>query len=216
MADAACVIDSNESVNTMKSNLIICTAALMLAACQSNPLPPLAIVPHVDLKRFMGDWYVIASIPTFIEKGAHNAVESYRLDADGSIATTFTFNADGFDGERKRYMPRGFVLDRASNAVWGMQFVWPVKADYRITYLSDDYSQTVISRQQRDYVWIMARTAQIPDSDYQRLLKLVAEAAEHLANQLTKVLDSALTPWRREPIQNAITDVRAFAHGRGA
>jgi apolipoprotein D and lipocalin family protein len=33
----------------------------------------------VDLERFMGDWYVIANIPTFIEKGAHNAVEGYQM-----------------------------------------------------------------------------------------------------------------------------------------
>ena len=40
--------------------------------------PPIPVVAHVDLERFMGDWYVIANIPTFVEKGAHNAVESYR------------------------------------------------------------------------------------------------------------------------------------------
>ena len=121
----------------------------------------------------MGDWYVIASIPTFIENGAHNAIESYRLDADGTIATTFTFRAGGFDGEQKKYTPRGWVIDRESNAIWGMQFIWPIKADYRIMYLADDYSQTVVGRQQRDYVWIMARTPGIPDVDYQRLLKFV-------------------------------------------
>ena len=72
---------------------------LLLSGCQSAPHPPLALVPHVDLPRFMGDWYVIASIPTFIERGAHDAVESYRLAADGTIETTFTFRAGGFDGE---------------------------------------------------------------------------------------------------------------------
>jgi apolipoprotein D and lipocalin family protein len=143
---------------------------LVLAGCSSPALPPLALAPKVDLARFMGDWYVIASIPTFIETDAWNAVESYRLDADGSIATTFTFREGGFDGEPKRYMPRGFVLDKASNAVWGMQFLWPIKADYRIAYLSPDYGQVVIGREKRDYVWIMARRPQIPEADYQRLL----------------------------------------------
>ena len=56
-----------------------------------------------------------------------------------------------------------------------MQFVWPVKADYRIAYLTPDYTQTVIAREKRDYVWIMARTPQIPDADYERLLRFVAE-----------------------------------------
>jgi apolipoprotein D and lipocalin family protein len=117
---------------------------------------------------------VIANIPTFIEKGAHNAIESYRLADDGTIATTFTFRADSFDGEQKRYTPRGFVFDRESNAVWGMQFIWPVKADFRIVYLKPDYSQTVIGREARDYVWIMARTPSIPGEDYRRILAFLA------------------------------------------
>ena len=146
---------------------------LLLAGCQSAPRPPLATVAKVELERFMGDWYVIASIPTFIEKGAHNAVESYRLGADGTIETTFTFRADGFDGPQKRYTPRGFVLDRESNAVWGMQFVWPIRADYRIVYLAPDYSQTVIGREARDYVWIMSRKPAIPDADYAQMVELV-------------------------------------------
>ena len=87
-------------------SLSCAAAALLLGGCQSPA--PLPTVPRVDLQRFMGPWYVIASIPTFIEKGAHNAVESYRLDADGTIATTFTFRAGSFDGEAKRYTPRGF------------------------------------------------------------------------------------------------------------
>jgi apolipoprotein D and lipocalin family protein len=149
------------------------TATLALAGCQSVPRPPLAPVAKVDLERFMGQWYVIASIPTFIEEGAHNAVESYRLAADGTIETTFTFRAGAFDGPLKRYTPRGFVIDRESNAVWGMQFIWPIKADYRIIYLAADYSQTVIGREARDYVWIMARTPGIPAADYARLVELI-------------------------------------------
>src|SRR5512147_1624010 len=135
--------------------------------------PPIQTVPHVDLQRFMGDWYVIANIPTFVEKNAYNAVESYRLDADGTIATTFTFRQGGFDGELKRYRPRGFVFDERSNAVWGMQFVWPFKGDFRIVYVNADYTQTVIGREKRDYVWIMARRPTMPEADYQRILALL-------------------------------------------
>ena len=147
---------------------------LLLGGCASTSLPPLPVVSHVDLSRFMGDWYVIANIPTFIEKGAHNAVESYRMNPDGTIATTFTFRQDGFNGPLKRYEPTGFVLDKASNAVWGMRFVWPVKADYRIIHLDPGYTQTIIGREARDYVWIMARTPSIPEADYQRLLTQLA------------------------------------------
>lgn len=147
---------------------------LLLAACQSPA--PMPTVDRVDLPRFMGDWYVIANIPTWIEQGAHNAVESYALNPDGSIATTFTFNKDRLDGPQKRFTPRGFVLNKQTNAIWGMRFVWPIKADYRIIYLNDAYTQTVIGRQARDYLWIMARTPTLPDADYQALVTVVSEA----------------------------------------
>ena len=147
--------------------------AVLCASCNDKSLP-LALVPHVDLERFMGSWYVIANIPTRLERDAHNAVEEYRLQADGTIATTFSVNAGAPDGPRKSYHPRGFVLDRQSNAVWGMRFIWPIKADYRIMYVDAGYTQTVIGRVARDYVWIMARTPQIPEADYQRLRELIA------------------------------------------
>ena len=51
-------------------------------------------VPYVDIERFMGDWYVIANIPTFIEKRSTNAIESYYLNKKGEIETTFTFYQD--------------------------------------------------------------------------------------------------------------------------
>jgi apolipoprotein D and lipocalin family protein len=149
----------------------------ILSACASAPdtnLRPVALVPAVDLPRFMGDWYVIANIPTVLEKGAHNAKDSYRLDPDGTVATTFSFNADGFDGPYKTYGSRGFMMDAGANAVWGQQYVWPIKADYRISYLSADYTETVITREKRDYVWIMARTPTIADADLDRLTDFVA------------------------------------------
>lgn len=157
----------------MSRHLFIPIMLLSLTGCGSYP--PIRTVDHVDLPRFMGDWYVIANIPTFIEKHAHNAVESYRLNDDGSVATTFTFRDGGFNGEEKVYRPTGYVVDTQSNAVWGMQFIWPIKADYRVVYLNADYSQTIIGRVKRDYVWIMARTPEIPPQDYQALLQLLAQ-----------------------------------------
>ncbi len=135
--------------------------------------PTIKTVEYVDINRFMGKWYVIANIPTFLEKGAHNAIESYTLNDDGTIATTFTFRDKAFDGPVKEYHPRGFIRDTKSNAVWGMQFIWPIKAEYLIIYLNDDYTYTVIGRSKRDYVWIMARTPSIPDNEYNAILEFL-------------------------------------------
>lgn len=146
--------------------------ATLLAGCNDSG-EPLKTVDYVDLERFMGDWYVIANIPTYLEKNAYNPVESYSLNDDGTIATTFVFRKGGFDGPRKEYHPKGFVKDDSSNAVWGMQFVWPIKADYRIVYLAEDYSVTIIGRNKRDFVWLMARTPEMSESDIAKYYALI-------------------------------------------
>lgn len=160
-------------MSSVMRSLFMPVVLLTLAACSSPP--PIRIATAVDLERFMGDWYVIANIPTWIERDAHNAVESYRLAQDGTVATTFKFRRGSFEGELKTYHPTGYILDRETNAVWGMQFLWPIKADYRIVFVDEAYSQTVIGRTARDYVWLMARTPEIPESDYQRFLTLIAQ-----------------------------------------
>ena len=165
----------------MKTPFLIAIASLLYGCAAKGP--EMNTVDHVDLDRFMGPWYVIANIPTFLEKDAYNAVETYSLNTDGTIATKFTFRKGGPDGEEKEYNPKAFVVDRSSNALWGMQFVWPIKADYRIVYLDDNFSTTIIGRQKRDYVWVMARTPTISDDEYYRLESMV----ESLGYDLSKL-----------------------------
>jgi len=160
-------------MSSVRPSLFMPVLLFTLAACTSPP--PIGTAKAVDLERFMGDWYVIANIPTFIETNAYNAMESYRLAEDGTVATTFSFREGGFEGERKTYHPTGYIIDRQSNAVWGMQFIWPIKSDYRIISVNDAYDQTIIGRIQRDYVWFMARTPQISEGDYQRFLQVITE-----------------------------------------
>jgi len=163
----------------MKKLFLILLISLSLIGCATNQMlvgnsiKPMPVVDYVDLDRFMGDWFVIATIPTFLERDAYNPIETYRRDNDGSIATTFTFNKGSLNGPIKIYRPRGFIKDRLTNAIWGMQFVWPIKADYRIVYLDDNYQQTIIGRSSLDYVWIMARTSTISQEDYSNLVALV-------------------------------------------
>lgn len=157
----------------LRKSLLTLSGVVLLAGCQAGS-PALETVDYVDLDRFMGDWYVIANIPTFVERGAHNAVESYQLDEDGTIATTFTFRKDAFDGPEKRYHPRGFVRNTESNAEWDMQFIWPIKGDYRVIYLADDYSTTIIGRNKRDYVWLMSRSPELSENEYREAVQFIA------------------------------------------
>lgn len=140
--------------------------ALLIAGCAVSP-PTIPPVKQVDLQRFMGDWYVIGNIPTRPERNAFNAVESYTLQPDGRIDTRFRYREGAFDGPLKTMNPVGSVVPGTGNAVWGMQFIWPVKAEYVIVDVDRDYQLTIIGRSDRDYAWIMARTPTIPEPVYE-------------------------------------------------
>jgi len=165
--------------------LAILTLSMLLLACQSAPRTSMDTVDQLDIERFMGDWYVVGNIPTLIERGAHNAIESYELTPDGRVATTFRFRDGGFDGPEKVYRPTGFVRDE-SNAVWGMQFIWPIKAEYLVLYVDDNYERTIIGRTKRDYLWFMARKPSLSEAEYDEMLQ-VAETAGYDLSQIRKV-----------------------------
>lgn len=148
---------------------------LSLIGCAHRPSTTSTdLASHVELSRFMGDWYVIANLPTVIEKNAYSAVESYQMDAKGRILTTFTFRKGSFDGPVKTYHPIGTVYNRDTNAEWRMQFLWPFKAAYLIHFVDDEYSTTIVGTPDRDHVWIMARQPRISEAAYEALVQRVA------------------------------------------
>ncbi|RYF69339.1 MAG: hypothetical protein EOO29_33625 [Comamonadaceae bacterium] len=147
---------------------LVCAAAAV-AACASRggaPAPSVPTARDVDLSRFMGDWYVIANIPTWPERDAYNAVENYSLREDGRIQTRFRYRHGSFEAPVNTMHPIGTVRAGTDNAVWDMQFLWPFQAEYVISDLSPDGQRTLIARSDRDYVWLMARTPQITQQAY--------------------------------------------------
>ena len=141
----------------------------------------LETVDYVDIKRFMGDWYVIANIPTFIEKGATNAIESYRLASDGTVETTFTFFKDSPDGPKKVYRPKGFIKNKETNAEWRMQFIWPFKMPFLIVDLDENYLYTVIGIPSKKYVWIMARNPVLDDDTYDGIIDRLSKSGYNIS-----------------------------------
>jgi apolipoprotein D and lipocalin family protein len=170
-------------MKTMNYALIALTFLIMSCATKH---PPLKKVPSVDINRFMGKWYVISSIPTFIEKSAHNAVETYTWnEKEKRIDVYFTFNKGSFQGERKEYTQKAFVHDKSGNE-WRIQFFWPLKFPYLILDLDKDYTYTVIGVPNRDYVWIMAKTPTLPEKTYQEIIERL-KAQHYDTNIIEKV-----------------------------
>src|SRR5947209_8453412 len=133
-------------VNQGQTLLLACALAMTIPRAHGGSLPPITPVLHVEIPRFMGDWYVIATIPTPFEKEAWNAVETYVLEPQGDVATSFRFRHGAVDGPVKVIHSTGFIKKDTGNAVWGVQVFWPIKAQYVVAYLKEDYSQTIVAR----------------------------------------------------------------------
>jgi apolipoprotein D and lipocalin family protein len=161
--------------------------ATLLAACASKG-PPVQTTQHVDLARYMGDWFVIANIPYFAEKNCVDSIESYALRQDGRIDNWFQCRKKSFDAPmEKKGTAVATVKDTSSNAVWTVRFfkVFPTK--YLVLDVDPDYQWAAVAHPTRDYGWILARSKTLPDETYNSILQKF-EAAGYDTTKFTKVL----------------------------
>ncbi len=147
-----------------------------LAGCSTTDksLPDQPTVDHVELPKFMGRWFVIASIPTSFETDAVNATETYTWNAEAErIDIDFRYRKEKPDGEEKSVPQKAWVENTQTNAEWRVRPFWPLKFAYLIVDLAPDYSDTIVGRPGRENVWIMAREPRMSEVRYRQLLRKV-------------------------------------------
>jgi apolipoprotein D and lipocalin family protein len=148
--------------------------ALILAACRPSA-PPLAVVNEVDLDRYLGQWYEIASFPQRFQRGCVASTAHYARRDDGRIRVENACRDGSFDAEWRRVEGVAWVTDpEASNAKLKVQFFWPVRGDYWIIELDPDYRYAVIGHPSREYLWILSRTPAMDPQVYEKLLARIA------------------------------------------
>ena len=154
---------------TMIKRALLALMGLFSASCASKP--PLQTVPQVDLPRFMGDWYVIAHIPYFLEKGKVGTLDRYALRPDGRIQNSYLFRRDTLDAPLEEWRGVAWVKNQSTNAEWRVRFVWPFSAKYFIVDLDPAYQWAVIGHPSRKLAWILARGTTMDEATYARLLQ---------------------------------------------
>jgi len=142
----------------------------MAGGCMSTGMP-LRTVDHVDLPRYMGDWYVIANIPYFAEKNCVDSIESYALRDDGNIDNWFTCRKGSFDAPMKRRASAlAKIEDKTTNATWSVHFFKVISVKYLILDLDPHYQWVAIGHPSRNYGWVLSRSKTLPDAAYQTIL----------------------------------------------
>jgi apolipoprotein D and lipocalin family protein len=147
----------------------------MLAACHTAH-PPLDVVAEVDLDRYVGRWYEIASFPQRFQRGCVATTASYtRLD-DGRIRVENECRDGSFGGEIRRAEGIAWVADPdGDQAKLKVQFFWPFRGDYWIIELDREYRYAVVGHPSRDYLWILARAPTLDPAVYEMLLARIEE-----------------------------------------
>lgn len=160
---------------------------LVLSGCAGfGPKAPLPTVDRVDLEQYMGQWYVIANIPYFGERGNVAGRAIYRARDDGRMDDIYLYRKGNFEAPEKRLEGVAWVIDTDTNAEWKVRFYWPLSFGYYIVGLDEDYQWTMVGHPSRDYAWIMAREPRMDDALYESLLARF-EALGYDATRLQKV-----------------------------
>ena len=158
---------------TLKSLL---AAFLVTIGCSAGePKTMVTTVKQVDLKRYSGTWYELASYPQFFERGCSNVKATYT-PKDGYIEV---FNQSIKKNKANNIKGKAFVVSNSGNARLKVQFFWPFKGNYWIIDLANDYSWALVSDPNRKTLWILSRTPKMDDALYNSLIeKLVARGFE--------------------------------------
>jgi apolipoprotein D and lipocalin family protein len=144
--------------------------ACSLHAVAEEKLPPLETVARVDIERYMGKWYEIASFPQWFQKGCVATAATYTLRNDGAVDVLNQCREKTLDGKEKRAKGKAWVVEKKSNAKLKVRFFWPFSGDYWIIDLDDNYQYAVVGHPKRNYLWILSRTPQLDQEVYDRIL----------------------------------------------
>tara|TARA_B100000945_G_C19996572_1_gene419068 strand:+ start:47 stop:559 length:513 start_codon:yes stop_codon:yes gene_type:complete len=129
-------------------------------------------VKNIDIKRFMGTWYVISAIPTFAEKGCTNAYDIYTLNEDNTIKIEYYAlkNDTPFS-----IIQKGQIIDNINNSKWKISFVDPwipfYTAPYEVIILDAKNYKYMVVGSTNNYGWIMSRNQTMSDSIYNDILE---------------------------------------------
>ncbi|MBA0806969.1 hypothetical protein Gohar_022808 [Gossypium harknessii] len=135
------------------------------------------VVKNLDIKRYMGRWYEIASFPSrFQPRNGVNTRATYTLNEDGTV---HVLNETFTDGKRGFIEGTAYEADPQSDeAKLKVKFyvppflpIIPIVGDYWVLYVDDDYQYALIGQPSRNYLWVLCRQTHMDDEIYNQLVQ---------------------------------------------
>ena len=150
---------------------------LLLSIFAGVKAQPPQTVDSVDLKKYSGRWYEIASYPARFQEGCHCTTAEYEIIPGKKYIKVINRCVKFSNGNSKisSITGKAFVVSNSGNAKLKVQFFWPLRGDYHIIGLAGDYSWAVVGHPERKYLWILCRQCTMTTDTYNNILKLVRQ-----------------------------------------
>jgi apolipoprotein D and lipocalin family protein len=170
-------------LQSIVSLLLLC---LILIGCAPSTHMDTAdhTVRSVDLERYMGKWYEIASLPNWFQRGCFCSTAEYSME-EGFVRVENSCAQGSPAGKRKAAIAKAYTVPESGNARLKVQFQWPFKGDYWVIALDDNYQYAMVGHPGRKYLWILARTPQMDDRLYEQLVQ-IARSKGYAVEKLEK------------------------------
>ncbi|WP_146344365.1 lipocalin family protein [Phaeobacter marinintestinus] len=131
---------------------------------------PMTVDTTLDLTQYLGKWYEIARFPNRFEKDCMAVTAEYSARGDGRIDVLNTCRKGAVDGPVKqakgvaRPVEAGKLEVTFVPGLSVLGFLW---GDYWVLDVTGDYSVAVVGAPEGTTGWILARAAQISDTEYE-------------------------------------------------
>ena len=119
-------------------------------------------VDNFELNRYLGDWYEIARLDHSFERGLEAVKAEYSLRDDGGIRV-INSGRDSKSQVAQQAEGRAYFVEEPNLGYLKVSFFGPFFGSYVIFELDENYQYAFIAGNNRDYLWLLARTPEVSE-----------------------------------------------------
>lgn len=135
--------------------------SLLLTGCLGMP-EKVTPVENFELNRYLGKWYEIARLDHPFERGLERVSAEYSMREDGGVSVVNR----GYsikDDEWKVAEGKAYFVDGENKGYLKVSFFGPFYGSYVVFEIDEEnYSYAFVSGPDTSYLWLLARTTEIP------------------------------------------------------
>ena len=165
-------------LKTFKKLSILLVIISLTGCAVKNPPQTMS---NVNIQRYLGTWYEIASLPAPFQRNCYCTTAQYHL-VQGKFSITNSCRKGSVSGELDVAHASAKVIPNTGNSQLKVTFFWPFSGPYWILYVSPNYQTAVVGTPDRKYLWLLARQKTISEKAFNQLKNIAIERGYHLKN----------------------------------